>query len=113
MLLTIFLALNAVGIVAWILGTVFQFQGMAAIGGVIIVGAGVMVVGTGLEYRSGQQLDHDYTLNDSTGEPEVRDNTTVVYNYQEASLPSQYSVGFLVVLFGSLGLFRALDEEVM
>lgn len=108
MILEIFLAVNAVGFVAWILGSVFQMRAVAAIGGVIIVGAGVMVIGTGLEYRSGQERDHHYVDGNHSENPA---NVTVNYTYQEAPMPERYSLGFLLTLVGSVGLFRALEPE--
>lgn len=107
MLLTLFVALNAIGFAAMVLGTVFSYQGLAALGGVIIVGAGVGVIGTGVEHAAGEERIREYgTVNNET----VVTDVTVTTTYQEASLPEQYALGFLVTLVGSLGLFRALDS---
>ena len=108
MILEIFAAVNAIGFLAWILGSVFQMRAVAAVGGVVIVGAGVMVIGTGLEYRSGQVRDHTYNNSNYSENPL---ETTVTYQYTEAPMPEQYSLGFLIVLLGSIGLFRALEPE--
>lgn len=107
MLLTIFVALNAVGFAALVLGNVFGHQGIAAMGGVIVVGAGVGVIGTGLEYEAGEERSREYATVDN--ETVVTD-VTVTTTFTEASLPEQYAVGLLVTLVGSLGMFRALDS---
>lgn len=107
MILNLFLGLTAVGFAAWILGLVFGHREAAVIGGVIVVGAGVAVIGTGLEYRSGQVRNSTYTeVNNST----VVDSVEVEQQWRRASLPQQYSLGFLVTLLGASGMFRALDE---
>jgi len=107
MILELFVVLNALGFAAWILGSVFSQVEVAVIGGIIIVGAGVMVIGTGLEYRSGQVRDHQFrTVNNTT----VTDNVTVTQEWQQASLPQELSLGFLIVLLGSSALYRSLDN---
>lgn len=108
MILSVFLALTALGLAAWILGTVFEWAGIAVIGAVIVVGAGAMVTTTGLEYRSGQVEQNDVAFNESVNESYVN-STQVTYQYEPVSLPQKLSLGALVMLFGGVGVLRSLD----
>lgn len=108
MILTVFIALNALGFATWILGSVFRMQEVQAIGGVIIVGAGLMVINSGLEYRSGQSKDFTYNDSDTTKNPRSAD---VQYQYSQVPLPQQYSLGFMIVLLGSVGMLRSFDTD--
>lgn len=106
MILEVFLGLSGFGFAGWILGALFDQRGAAAVGAVVIVGVGVMVIGTGLEYHSGttEELEHA-TVNNTT----IVDNSTTTKEYSPVPLPQQFGLGFIVVLLGSSGLFRALE----
>lgn len=91
--------LTALGFAAWILGTVFQYRGIAVIGGTIVVGVGAMVTGGSLEYRSGEHLDKTYT---KTNNETVNNETVVDYRYSTVPLPQRLPLGVLWMLLGGL-----------
>jgi hypothetical protein len=109
MILHVFLALTGFGVVVWILGTVFEWRGIAVIGAVIVVAAGGMVMQTGLEYRSGQVTDNDVAINESTNSTYV-ESTDVRYTYAPVPLPQKLGLGTLVMLVGGVGVLRSLNN---
>lgn len=99
MLWTVAGLLTAVGFGLWILGSVFDYVGIAMIGSVIILATGAMIVNGGMEYESGETR-----ITEST-------NTTVVeYDYEEVDTPTQLSLGGLVMLAGGLLAMQKLAE---
>lgn len=99
MLWTIAGFVTLLGFGMWIVGSVFDYVGVAMIGAVIIIGAGAMVTDSGLEY--------------STGETQIQesDNRTVVEeNYQSIETPQQLSLGGLWMLFGGLLAIQKLND---
>lgn len=51
----------AIGFVAWILGTLFDYAGIAAIGCMFVLGAGAMATAGGVVYASGETVQSDST----------------------------------------------------
>lgn len=98
MLLTTAVFLSALGFAAWILGTLFDYTGMAAIGGTIVVVAGASVLTGGLERKTGE-------LRESVD----ADTTDVSYQYEQVQLADKNRLGLLLMLLGAVQVLRALD----
>lgn len=99
MLWTIAGFVTLLGFGMWIVGSVYDYVGVAMIGAVIIIGTGAMVTDSGLEY--------------STGETQVQesDNRTVIETqYESIDPPQQLSLGGLWMLFGGLLAIQKLND---
>lgn len=105
MLLTVFAMLAGLGVALWLLGYVQEMPGVAAIGAIIVIGAGATVVLGGLEVEAGQQVAKQYTtINNTT----VNNATTVETQYRSVSTPQQLQLGSLVTVVGGLLFMRGL-----
>lgn len=91
--------LTLLGFVMWIVGSVFEYVGIAMIGAAVIIGTGAMVTESGLEYQTGETRI------------EESNNTTVVEaEYDSIDTPTQLSLGGLWMLFGGLLAIHRLNE---
>lgn len=102
MILTAAGLLTLLGFVAFIVGYLLDMRGVAVIGGVLVVGVGVMVVSTGLEYRSGETRE----VVDGTN---ATNATNVEFQYSAVDLPTRLPLGFMIMLLGSVFVLRGLD----
>jgi hypothetical protein len=99
MLATTAALLMGVGFVAFVLGAVFQYQGVAVIGAVLILGVGAVVTVSGVEHRSGEVV---------TTQP---DNSTVHdFQYERTETPQNLSLGTLLMLLGGVLALRSLND---
>ncbi len=99
MILTVASALTTLGFATWILGSIFEYHGVATVGAVIIVGVGAMVSNEGLEVKTGEVQN------------QIDNSTTEVENqYQPISTPAHLSLGVIVMLLGGTLFLRALNE---
>lgn len=103
MILTLALALTALGIAGIAVGYVTDMTGVAVIGAVIIVGVGATVTVTGLQYRDGQTKTH---YNNSTGP----DTTEVEPTYAELDTADKLPLGFLWMLFGAVPTLQFIQR---
>lgn len=107
MLLTVFATLAGLGVALWLLGYVQEMPGVAAIGAIIVIGAGATVIFGGLEVEAGQEIAKQYTtVNNST----VNNATTVDTQYRSVSTPQQFQLGGLVTVVGGLLFIRGLGD---
>lgn len=99
MILTVSAFLSALGLVTWLIGMSLRFTGMAAIGALLILGVGSMVMVDGLEHE--------------TGEIETEDNGTVERQstYEPVDTQESFSLGALVTLLSGVMLLRALNMQ--
>lgn len=97
-----------IGFGTWTVGIVFEFGGMAVIGGTIVIGVGAMFTATGLEYRVGQEQVNTLTNNTTVNDTEIR-NTSVEYQYRSVDLPTRLPLGVLVMLLGGVGVLRGIN----
>lgn len=101
-LLTTFLSLLVLGLVVVGLGYVAGYPEIGVIGGVIILGAGGMVLITdaGLLVQTGQIEVTNTTTN----------TTTIEHTYDTVTLPQQLGIGGLVMVLGGTLILRSFDE---
>lgn len=99
MILTVASALISLGFVTWILGSIFEYHGVATIGAVVIVGVGAMVANGGLEFKTGEI---ETTVDNSTTETENQ--------YNSVDTPTHLSLGAIIMLLGGTLFLRALNE---
>lgn len=99
MILTIAGYLSALGFLAWILGSFFDYTGVAVIGGVIVVGIGAAAMTDGLQHETGQI------------ETNVSENETeVTTQYDDVETPANFPLGPVIMILGAMMVIRALDE---
>jgi len=112
-LLLPFVALSVLGFGIWMIGSFFQYTGIAAIGAVLVIALGGAVVLTDLKVKTGVSVDNEHTVVD--GETVV-DNSTRTFQYQTVSLIDEFgaaghlSLGGLVMLVGGLLMTHSLNE---
>lgn len=99
MILTVAVFLSTLGFVAWIVGTLFDYHGVAFIGATLVLGVGAMITVGGLEHQSGE-IQTDTTSNE----------TEVTYQYQEVDTMATFPLGFLVMLLGGSGALQTLGR---
>jgi hypothetical protein len=99
MLLTVSAFLCLIGFVAWTLGIVLEFQGVAAIGAVLVVGVGAAAMVDGLEVRDGQTESTNSTTN----------TTTISPDYQEVETMGSFPLGALFTLLGGVMVLRSMN----
>jgi hypothetical protein len=86
----------------WIVGSVFDYMGIAIIGATVILGTGAIVASSGLEYKTGETRIEEST------------NKTVVSNeYSSIDTPRQLSLGGLWMLFGGLLAIQKLSDNAL
>ncbi|WP_435125393.1 hypothetical protein [Halobaculum sp. D14] len=107
MLLSVFAALTVLGVGLWLLGYTFDFIGVAAIGSIIVIGAGAMVILGSLEVEAGETLAKQFTTVNSTV---VNNATTVTQQYRKVTFPQQFTLGSLVTTTGGLLFIHAMDH---
>lgn len=114
MLLTSFIVLTALGAGAWLLGHIFEYTGIAAIGAIILIAVGGAVVFTSLEVKSGETIERSY---ESVGNEPVETNTSVSNDYDRVEISTQFgggvshfSIGGLVMILGGLLMTQHLNE---
>lgn len=100
MILTVFIAISTLGFAGWIAGTILNMPGIAAIGGVLVVGAGGMVLVDGLQHQDGRIEATNATTNE----------TVVTKTYDTVETLPSFSLGSLVTLLGGVQVIRALDN---
>lgn len=93
---------GALGITAWLIGWVFEYQGIAVIGAVIVVGLGAGILQGGVYQQTGQTR----VINNSTANTTV----TVDYQYEQVGTPERLPFGALVVLLGGLGVLQSFNR---
>lgn len=100
MLLATAAFLSAFGFLAWVIGWWAGHPEMAIIGAVVVLGVGVMVTTTGLEFRDGETRIHDNASN----------TTTIQYDYRTVSTPQHLSLGTLIMLLGGVGVLQSFNR---
>lgn len=105
MLLKIAVVITALGFTTWILGAVFEYRGMAALGAVLVVGVGAMITVGGLEHRDGEK--RVYTYENESNET-VKNETVVEPRYSTFEPAERWPLGPLWMLVGAVAFFRAL-----
>lgn len=90
--------LSALGLVLFLIGKLFQYQGLATIGAVILVGVGVVVATGGLMVQTGEEV------------VDTADGETTDYQYEEFDPPSNLPLGELIIIGGGVMVLRVLDE---
>jgi len=100
MILTSAVVLTALGLVVWLVGIFGNYQGLAAVGAILVVGVGAVVLSDGLERQSGEI---ERTINSST--TETIPQTTPI------QLLPQTPTGAIWMLMGALLLFRGLNTN--
>jgi len=91
--------LSAIGFVAFVIGNVLDWTGVAVIGAVLVLGVGAAVTTQGLSYPAGERVE------------QISNNTTErVTTYQQADFPQRLSVGFIVMLLGGTMVIRQLED---
>lgn len=107
--------LTALGLVAWGIGYVVKESNpigipISVLGGVVVLGVGAQVLNTGLQYRAGK-VTEKVVENSSTASTNA--TTTVEYTFQTVPLPTNLSLGLLVMLLGGLLIVLTLEEEAL
>lgn len=98
MILTTATFLSALGFIAFLVGHIYNFQGIAAIGAVLIVGVGAGVMVDGLETESGEQrIEVDNTT------------TEVQTTYEPIGTTSTFPLGLVLTLLGGAMTARAIE----
>lgn len=99
MILTVAAFLSAIGFGSWIIGSIFEYHGVAFVGATIIVGVGALGMVDGYEHRAGK-------VEQTTADNE----TTVERTYEPVETPlANFEPGVLVLLLGGVLGFRSLD----
>lgn len=98
MLITTAAFLSILGLVAWVLGHVYAYQGIATLGAVLMVGVGAGVMVTGLEVEAGEER------------VEIDSQTTEVTTvYEPIETSSSFPTGLVLTLLGGVMTMRALE----
>jgi len=124
--------LSAAGFIAFLAGNLFDYYGIAVIGGVIVLGVGATTMNEPLRYQSGEttqivkHIDHNNSIlnsseyNVSSGDEQTYltnstaiTNTSTVnksiqtqYQYTTISTATNFSLGFLLTLLGALMAYQ-------
>jgi len=98
MILSTAVFLITLGFGAWILGTIWEFQGIAAIGAILVVGVGAGAMIDGIDTQTGEI------------ETQTDANTTAIeYDYESIGTTQSFPVGLLVTLLGGAMTGRTLN----
>lgn len=109
MLLKVAAALVLLGLVVWVIGELFDYIGVAALGATFLIIAGSAIALTRLEVQTGETQMFEYTtVNNST----VRDSATVAYDYQTTAIGTILNVGAVASL-GLGGLLMLLGATLL
>jgi hypothetical protein len=113
-LLTPFALLTAFGLGLFLLGSILDYTGIAAVGAVVVIAVGGGVAVTGLNTVTGETVDRQYTtVNNQT----VVDSTTstqtteTVAPLREFGDSGPLSLGGLQMAVGGLLFARRLNDE--
>jgi len=119
MLLTTAAFLSILGLVAWVLGHVYSYQGIATLGAVLVVGVGAAVMVGGLEIPAGEERIETTTVNTTeaaTADGNVTNVTgsqTTTAEVQTVHEPigttSSFPTGLVITLLGGVMTLRAVD----
>lgn len=100
MILSTAAILIGVGALFWVLGTFFDYTGIAVIGAVIVLGVGVAATTDGLYHQTGVIE----TVNSTT-------NTTITeFQYERVEISNRFPLGMLILLLGGVGALHPLAE---
>lgn len=98
MILTTAAFLSILGLIAWVLGHIYSYQGIAALGAVLMVGVGGAVMVGGLDTAAGEQR------------VQIDANTTeVTTTYEPIGTTSSFPTGLVLTLLGGVMTMRALE----
>ena len=98
MILTTAAFLTLLGMSTWVLGHVFEYQGIATLGAVLMVGVGAAVMVDGIETATGEQrVEVDNTT------------TTVETVYDPIGTTSSFPTGLVLTLLGGVMTMRSLE----
>lgn len=101
MLLTLWVVLSTAGLVAFLLGHLLGFHGVATIGAVMVMLAGADVVLGGIEVADGETIERNYS--NVSGEV-VAVNETVTDTYSNYSWTERFASDYAV----GIGVFQLL-----
>lgn len=97
--------LVTLGLALFIVGNVFDYPGVAVIGGVVVVGVGAGIVTEGgLSHKVGENR----TITNETANETIVD---VRAEYEPVQTPLNFPVGTVVMLVGALLVVLPLAEE--
>ena len=98
MILSTAVFLTTLGFGAWILGTFWGYQGIAAIGAIFVVGVGTAAMVDGVETQTGEV------------ETQTDANTTAIdYAYEPIGTTQSFPLGLLTTLLGGAMIGRTLN----
>lgn len=112
MILTLWVALSTAGLVTFVLGHVFGFHGIAAIGAVMVILVGGEIGLTGMEIKDGHTINRTHTTVQS--DKVVLDNSTQKDTYTKHSWTRIFSsdhalgLGILQMLIGVLLFYQQM-----
>jgi hypothetical protein len=106
--------LSGLGLAGLVLGHVFGYHEIGVIGGVILLGAGGMVLEDGLQYQTGETVIKDtafdgHVVNNTTVYNATNTTADVTREYRTISTPTRFSLGFLLMVFGGTGILREFN----
>jgi len=113
-LLIPFVALSTLGFGLFLLGSMLDYTGVAAVGAVLVIAVGGAVALTDLETATGETVEREYTtVNSETVVASTTSTTTyeTVAPLREFGDAGPLSLGGLQMLVGGLLLTRRLNEE--
>lgn len=97
-----FSIITTLGFAIWILGYLFDFTGIAVIGGAIVIASGAMVVENGgLDQKVGEVEVTNSTTNE----------TTTSFQYDKYQTPTQFNLGSITTLVGGVLVIHKLRED--
>jgi len=114
MILTTAAFLSILGLIAWVLGHVYSYQGIAALGAVLMVGVGGAVMVGGLETPAGEEHVEisNSTTNLTAADTETTNTTTTTQVrtvYEPIGTTSSFPTGLVLTLLGGVMTMRALE----
>ena len=119
MLLTTAAFLSILGFLAWVLGHVYSYQGIATLGAVLVVGVGAAVMVGGLETPVGEErvettevnttelTTSDGNVTNVTGAETTTAEVTTVY--EPIGTTSSFPTGLVLTLLGGVMTLRAVE----
>jgi len=97
MILTTAAFLTLLGMSTWTLGHIFDYQGIATLGAVLMVGVGAATMIDGLETETGEER------------VQVDNTTTVEAIYEPIGTSSSFPTGLVLTLLGGVMTMRSLE----
>lgn len=99
MILTTFIAIFAIGLATFALGSIISRPDIAVVGAVIILGVGGVALVEGIVVQTGETIE------------ETENNVTIVQDtYSDISTLTSFRFEFVVLLLGALMVFKSLEE---